>query len=113
MSSVEYNRRTAEAIRKADSLSEDLTTGRKVQSTNIVTHNDAINYGNTYIMKILSFMGNGLYEASVVNADGTISNDKYIIATLDMMVGDTYLVNDLVQVTEANIQYASYIAGNY
>lgn len=106
---IEYDKRTADAIRKADALPLDLTVDRGAKNSSSYINKGDIYYGNTYLVKIKKFLKNGLYLASIIKSDGTISDSTIVIGTLDMMIGEEYLVDSIVQVTEANVQYASYI----
>lgn len=112
---VKYDKRTANAIRKADALPQDISSGIDDNLYDEYSEGGNIyNYGNTYVVKIIEALGNGIYKSALVSDLDKLQEDptkeiKYInIATFDMALGDAFMVNEIIQVTEANIKYANY-----
>lgn len=110
MPAIEATPRTINAIKKADSLANSKVPGSlesrnlSVKSTNI-----RVDYGNSYIVKILESRGNGIYKASLLDDYGNGVRTVYI-SSLDVMLSDTFVENQLVQVTDSNINYAQAVS---
>ena len=109
MATIKATPRTVEAIRKADRLMMSTVVGEEqTGSMNISTNVSNVSYGNSYIVKITELVGNGIYKARLLDDYGNEIRTVYI-ASLDMMLADVFIPNQLVQVTDSNLNYATAI----